>query len=701
MNDVNAKVLLIGNNPVTREMIQQAIVDTGYGSFDLECVGQLSQAVERLEKPGVEAILLNLELSDSHGSETFEALRPIAAGTPILVLSDLRNESNARAAVQQGAHDYLLKEHLDGYTLPRALHSVIGRRAAEDALFLERERAEVTLNSIGDAVLSTNIAGEVTYLNLVAERMTGWRREEAIGKPLSAIFQIIDGMTRQPSINPMDLAVRRNETVGLSTNCILIRRDGFESAIEDSAAPIHDRSGQVTGAVMVFHDVSESRAMAMKMTHSAQHDDLTDLPNRMLLNDRLTQSIAMARRHSKRLAVLFLDLDHLKHINDSLGHPIGDRLLQEVGKRLVTCVRGSDTVSRQGGDEFVLLLAEVEQAQDAAFTAEKIRQALIAPYFIEEHDLHVSVSMGISIYPDDGQDAETLIKCADTAMYHAKESGRDNYQFFRRDMNIRAVERQSVEGSLRRAVERHEFVLHYQPKVNLETGLIDGAEALIRWNHPERGLILPAQFITIAEDCGLIVPIGQWVLREACLQARAWIDLGLPFAQMAVNVSAAEFRNTDFLAGVRAILRDTRLEARYLELELTESVLMRDAASTSTVLKELSAMGIKLAIDDFGTGYSSLSYLKRFPIDTLKIDQSFVQDLTTDVDDATIVSAVIAMGKSLKQRVIAEGVETREQVEFLQGHHCGGGQGYYFSRPVVAHTFASLLATGLIASPVN
>jgi diguanylate cyclase (GGDEF)-like protein len=437
------------------------------------------------------------------------------------------------------------------------------------------------------------------------------------------------------------------------------------------------------------------RTMTLKMSHLAQHDFLTDLPNRMLLNDLLSHSISLARRHGKRLAILFLDLDHLKHINDSLGHPIGDQLLTAVALRLVACVRGSDTVSRQGGDEFVVLLSEIEHAEDAAFTAEKMRAAVMAPYSIANHDLHLSASIGISIYPDDGGDAETLIKSADTAMYHAKDSGRNNYQFFRHDMNVRAVERQFVEGSLRRALERHEFVLNYQPKVNLETGTITGAEALIRWRHPDRGLIFPAQFIAIAEESGLIVPIGQWVLREACMQARAWIDSGLQVGQMAVNISAVEFRSKGFFEGVCAILKETHLEARYLELELTESVLMSSVASTSAVLQALSAMRIRLAVDDFGTGYSSLSYLKQFPIDTLKIDQSFVHDVTTDASDATIVSTVIAMGKSLKQRVIAEGVETSEQLAFLQSRHCGEGQGYYFSHPVPANEFATLLATGV------
>jgi diguanylate cyclase (GGDEF)-like protein len=427
----------------------------------------------------------------------------------------------------------------------------------------------------------------------------------------------------------------------------------------------------------------------------AQHDFLTDLPNRLLLNDRLAQAIALARRDGNQLAVLFLDLDRFKHINDSLGHAIGDQLLQSVAERLAACVRTSDTVSRQGGDEFVILLSKVEHAKDAARSAEKMLAALTTSHRIAQHDLHVTVSIGIGIYPDDGQDAETLVKSADTAMYHAKENGRNNYQFFTQDMNLRAVERQSLEGGLRRAVGRQEFVLHYQPKVNLETGAITGAEALIRWLHPVRGLILPAQFVPIAEDCGLIVPIGQWVVREACRQIRVWLDAGLRPTPVAVNISAVEFRTKDFLESVRATLEDTCLEPRYLELELTESVLMQDAESTTSVLQALKAMGVQLAVDDFGTGYSSLSYLRQFPIDALKVDQSFVHDITSDPEDATIVSAVIGMGKNLKQRVIAEGVETREQLAFLQSQGCDEGQGYYFSQPVVAEEFARLLGNGI------
>jgi len=431
------------------------------------------------------------------------------------------------------------------------------------------------------------------------------------------------------------------------------------------------------------------------MAHSAQHDFLTGLPNRMLLNDRVSQAMALARRHIKKVAILFLDLDGFKHINDSLGHAIGDKLLQSVAKRLVDCVRGSDTVSRQGGDEFVILLSEVERSEDAALKAGRMLQAVAAPHSIDHHDLHVTTSIGVSVYPDDGLDSETLIKNADTAMYQAKENGRQSYQFFKPPMSVRAVERQSIEEGLRRALERQEFSLCYQPKIRLKSGDISGAEVLLRWVHPSRGPVSPAKFIPVAEDCGLIVPIGNWVLREACKQARTWLDAGLPLGTMAVNISAMEFRDDHFLDGVSAILKETGLDPKYLELELTESVLMKHAEATETILKTLKARGVQVAVDDFGTGYSSLSYLRKFPIDALKIDQSFVRQITTSPEETTIVTAVISMGRSLKLRVVAEGVETQEELAFLRIHQCEEAQGYYFSHPVPPEQFAHLLKNGL------
>ncbi len=428
---------------------------------------------------------------------------------------------------------------------------------AQEALFEEKERAQVTLNSIGDAVLSTDISGNVTFLNQVAETMTGWSAADAQGRPLTEVFRIIDGTTRQPADDPGCRAIAENRVVGLATDSILIRRDGLESAIEDSSAPIHHRDGRVTGAVIVFHDVSEARAMAQKMSHLAQHDFLTGLPNRLLLTERFSRAIGQAQRHRKQVALLFLDLDYFKNINDSLGHEIGDRLLQSIAERLVDCVRTTDTVCRQGGDEFVILLAEIEHQQDAAQVADKLLAALLVPHHIDGHDLHVTLSIGISIYPDDGTSADAVMQNADTAMYHAKAKGRNNYQFFTADMNARAVQRLYVENSLRRALKQDEFELHYQPKIEIASGAMIGVEALVRWQDPDLGMVYPGRFVPIAEECGLIVNIGRWVLREACRQVQVWLAAGLPAVPVSVNISAVEFRHLDFIKGVTLILEET------------------------------------------------------------------------------------------------------------------------------------------------
>src|SRR6202162_827485 len=700
-NSARLTILLIQNNPSVAGQIGVALAAGDAGSFEVEWVRRLSQGLERLSKKGIAAILLDLSLPDSEGVATFDKLFATSPDVPILILAGDAPEALAKEAVSRGAQDYLVAAHLDTYSLQRALRNAVERKSIEDALFVEKERAVVTLNSIGDAVLCTDIFGNITYLNIVAEKMTGWLRAEAIGKPLAEVFRIIDGGTGQTARDPMEMGVGQKATVGLTINCVLIRRDGYESAIEDSAAPIHDRSGRVIGAVIVFHDVSAARTMSLQMTYTAHHDVVTSLPNRLLLNDRITQSISMALRQSRPFAVLFLDLDNFKIVNDSLGHAVGDELLLFVSKRFLSCVCGSDTVSRQGGDEFAILLPEITHAEDAATCAAKILIALNAPYIIGARTVHVGASIGISLYPRDGADSETLLKSADMAMYHAKERGRGNFQFFEAAMNLRAVQRQSVESELRRALKNQELLLHYQPKVNLDTGDITGVEALIRWRQPDGTLVPPAEFVPIAEDCGLIVPIGRWVMREACKQARAWQDAGLRHLRMAVNVSAVEFREKGFVENVRQILSDTGLRPHYLVLELTERVLMEDAASTALVLEELKTMGVHLAVDDFGTGYSSLSYLRQFPIDVLKIDQSFIQKISSNLDDSTIISAIIGMGRNLHHIVIAEGIETQEQITYLQSQHCEEGQGYLLSPPVGAIQFGHLLETGIAASVVN
>lgn len=437
--------------------------------------------------------------------------------------------------------------------------------------------------------------------------------------------------------------------------------------------------------------LTESRA-EKRVNHLAYHDPLTDLPNRQRFADQLEHSTDVARRRGQPLALLFLDLDRFKLINDSLGHGAGDLLLQSVAQRLIACVRKGDVVGRLGGDEFTLIVEGVASAQEAALIAQKVLVVLAEPFMLDSREVFVTASIGIALYPFDGADHGTLLKNADVAMYRAKEHGRNNYQFYTAEMSARAMERLALENDLRRALERNEFLLHYQPQVHLASGDIIGLEALIRWHHPELGLVPPADFISPAEETGLIVPIGEWVLFSACQQARAWQDAGHREVRVAVNLSGRQLKQRDLVDTVRGVLSDTGLEPKWLELELTESSIMQNDKLTRSTLWELHDMGVRLSIDDFGTGYSSLSYLKRFPIDTLKIDRSFVRDITTDPDDAAIATAIIAMAHNLKLEVVAEGVETAEQRQFLQDRGCDSIQGYLISRPVPAAVLDRVLA---------
>ncbi len=565
------------------------------------------------------------------------------------------------------------------------------RKKAEQLIWQEKERAQVTLHSIGDAVITTDAAGVVEFLNPVAESLTGWTNETAKGLPLLQVFHVVNETTGSILENPVEKCIREGRIVGLANHTLLIHRDGHEYAIEDSASPIKDREGRIIGAVLVFHNVTEKRNMLRQLMHQAHHDALTELPNRILFNDRLTLALTQAKRNKAHLAVLFLDLNRFKLVNDMLGHAMGDQLLKGVAQRLKNCVRDSDTVSRLGGDEFTLLLPQISHEEDAAKVARKILKSLYHPWVLCGQEFHITASIGIALYPNDGEDAETLLKHADTAMYRAKEHGQNNYQLFAPTMNTKIMERLALENSLRYALKRKEFIVFYQPQVDTEAGQIIGMEALVRWQHPERELIPPAQFIPLAEETGLIVPIGKWVLHTACAQNKAWQDAGYAPMRVTVNLSAYQFRQHNLVETITHILHATGLNPHWLELEITESVAMQDVDFTIAVLRDLRKMGIWLAIDDFGTGYSSLNYLKRFPIHTLKIDRSFVRDITSNPEDAAIVSTIIVLGQSMKLSVIAEGVETEEQLVFLKQRHCNKMQGYLFSKPVPAEEFEVLL----------
>jgi diguanylate cyclase (GGDEF)-like protein/PAS domain S-box-containing protein len=689
------RILIITGDSTDAKTLENMLDNAGDCLFAIQSVRNLAEGIKRLEAGGVDAVMADLSLPDSKGISTFDALYAVAPHTPIMMLFSEVDEMLTTTVLQRGAQGYLSKAHFDSYLVPQSMCNMIHYKTIEENYFIEKTRAGITLNSISDGVIGTDIAGNVDYLNRAAETMTGWSREDARGHPITEVMQIINATTRQPERNPIELVLQHNRQMTLAAGTILIRRDGRESAIADSAAPIHDWDERIAGAVIVFHDITASQAMDVKMSHLAQHDFLTNLPNRMLLNDRIKQAIILAKRNRTHLALLFLDLDNFKHINDSLGHGIGDKLLQSVAQTLHACVRGSDTVSRQGGDEFVILLSTCKHVEDAAITARKVLAALTPPHSIANDELYVTTSIGISIYPEDGLDAETLIKNADTAMYHAKESGRNNYQFFTKAMNVRAVERQEIEMHLRQAMIRQEFVLHYQPKVDLDTGKITGSEALLRWNHPKWGEIQPDRFVSIAEECGLIVPIGQWVLREACAQTKSWQVAGLKPISVAVNISVLELRRRGFVEGVQAVLNETGLSPGCLQLEITESALIYDDESSSEILQRLKDLGVQLAMDDFGTGYSSLSYLIQFPIDVLKIDRTLVHDIGSTDGKGLVISAVIAMCASLCKRVVAEGVENQEQLEFLKALNCEEGQGFLFSRPLAAEQFTSLLTTGM------
>lgn len=432
----------------------------------------------------------------------------------------------------------------------------------------------------------------------------------------------------------------------------------------------------------------------LKVSHLLQYDALTELPNSTLLGDRLTQAIALGRRHDTQLAVMFIGLDRFKRINNALGYPVGDEVLQQVSLSLVATVRDSDSVFRYGSDEFVIVLHDVQHPQQTQHIADKVLRTISATRHVAGHDLSVTASLGISIYPNDSCNAVELIKHAETAMHTSKERGANVFSFYTKDMNLRAQRQQNLESAIRQALERDEFVLHYQPKLDLRSGRIVGAEALIRWFQPRSGWVSPADFIPVAEDSGLIVPLTQWVLRQACEQAQAWRGMGLPPLCMSVNVSPIDFRQRDFVDNLAAILKQSGLPPARLELEITESVLMQNVDETVDILQKIKAMGVRLALDDFGTGYSSLSYLRRFPIDVLKIDQSFVRGLNVNSQDAQLISAIIGMGKSLELNIIAEGVETVEQLNFLKTQQCEEGQGFLFSKAVPPKDFAQMLQVG-------
>ncbi|MBW7902962.1 MAG: EAL domain-containing protein [Rhodocyclaceae bacterium] len=537
----------------------------------------------------------------------------------------------------------------------------------------------------GEAVMITDPANHIVSVNQAFTHITGYAPGEVIGRNPSVL-----GSGRHDAAFFAEMWRRLNAYGHWQGEIWDRRKSGEVYPKWLGISAVRDPQERLTHYVAVFSDISERKAAQERIEYLARHDPLTGLPNRMTLADRLEQALAHAERTQTRIALLFLDLDRFKTINDSLGHPVGDALLQELTRRLKGAVRETDTVSRLGGDEFVILAGGLGDPEMAADIAAKILAAVHRPFLVDSHRLSTSTSIGITLYPDDGADFDTLLKKADIAMYHAKDAGRNTYRFFTEQMNAHAHERLLVQNHLRQAIERNELVLHFQPQVALDSGRIVGVEALVRWRSPELGLVPPDRFIPMAEESGAIVDVGDWVLREACRQARAWCDEGLPALPVAVNISALQLRHGDFVERVLRTLDETGHDPAMLELEFTESILIQDIARVLDQVRRLKAIGISIAIDDFGTGYSSLAYLKQLDVDRLKIDRSFIRDIGSDPDDDAIVRAVTQMARSLRLKLIAEGTETVEQTRFLLAEGCCEAQGFLYSPPLAADDFAAL-----------
>ena len=571
---------------------------------------------------------------------------------------------------------------------------ITARKDAEAMLFEAMDRSQMMLDSIGDAVIACDTKLRITMMNPIATEMTGWSEHEALGEPFPEVVRLIDLASGHDARNPLEIAIAEDRAVSLQANSKLARRDGTETAVEDSAAPIHNRDGKVIGGILVLHDVSEARLMALKMSHLAQHDHLTDLPNRVLLHDRLSLALA-SLRGSDRGALLFIDLDHFKHINDSLGHPAGDHVLKEVARRLREVIRPDDTVSRQGGDEFVILLSRLRDVRDVARVSEKIIAAIEQVILFDGRELHISASIGIAIFPEDSSDAKTLMKQADTALYHAKQSGRGVFSYFTQRMSERAEQRLALEHALRRGLQNDELFLLYQPKYEFPSRKLIGAEALVRWRQPDGSIVAPDQFIPLAEETGLITQIDAWVMLQACRQIRAWQDAGRDVVPISVNVSLARLDVDRLPQSIRATLESTGIAPGLLQVEFTESQMFAQQEQARVLLARLKELGVGLAVDDFGTGYSSLNYLAQYEFDVLKIDRTFVSELPGNRKHQAIVQAIIGMGHALGYQLIAEGVETLEEAQTLLEYGCHQMQGYHFSYPLQAEACAALM--GMIA----
>ncbi|GMQ88310.1 MAG: hypothetical protein BMS9Abin08_1546 [Gammaproteobacteria bacterium] len=672
-------LLLVDDEPNILKALRRLLHNDGYRILT---AGSGREGLALLEDNDVNVIISDQRMPHMTGVEFLTKVKDLYPQTVRIVLSAYSDFSVFTDAINHGSIYKFFTKPWDDELMRTNIQEAFQR----SELSWKNNQLTRVFESTLEGITITNTEGIILAVNPAFTGITGYTAEEAIGKTPKILHS--DRQNKAFYEEMWQTLLATGHWQGEVWN----RRKNGEVYPEWLAiTAIHDDSGKVSQYAALFSDITEQKRNEEQLAHQAYHDTLTDLPNRLLFDDRLSMALAHAQRNDSLLAVMFLDLDRFKNINDSLGHSVGDRLLQGVAERLIRSVREEDTVARMGGDEFTILLSHIPHADNAAEVAEKILATIEQPRYIDGHELFITASIGISVYPGDAGQAESLMKNADTAMYRAKERGRNNYQFYTPAMNARALERLTLENRLRHALERNQFLLYYQPQIHLGTGQVVGVEALLRWRTEEDELISPAEFIPLLEETGLIIPVGEWVLQQACMQNAAWQADGHTSLRMAVNLSARQFGQQDLVSQVLDCLAKTGLEASCLELEITESIMMDAVDGKLEVLKALRQAGLQLAVDDFGTGYSSLSYLKRLPVDTIKIDQCFIRNAAHDPEDAAIVKAIITLAHDLKRRVIAEGVETREQLALLHTLGCDEIQGYLLSRPLAAEALPAWL----------
>ena len=696
MGEGHLKILIVEDDSDHAEAISRAL-NAAYPAVNIRIAGTLREYRQIVTTDPPDILLIDLNLPDGRAMEILTC--PAEKGDfPVLIMTAYGNEEMAVTAMKAGALDYIVKSPMAFAGMPQTVERALREwrllqkhHQAVRSLRESESRFRSILQDIPSvAFQGYGIDGTVHHWNLTSEKLYGFTAQEAIGHNLLDL--IIPTEMHEELKNAMRWMAEAGQAIP-ATELTLVRKGGSLVTVYSCYAVVQ-KPGTPTELYRLDIDISERKHNEEQLEYLATHDELTGLANRALLHDRLEQSLRYARRSGRVLAVLLLDLDRFKFINDSLGHDFGDKLLKSVALRLQQVVREADTVARLGGDEFVILLAEVAEADDVGLMASRILRSLSDPHHIETREITVTASLGVSIYPKDSDNGATLIGNADIAMYRAKQERGGAFSFYAPEMNQRAIETMELESALHQALERSEFCLHYQPKVDLTSGRICGCEALIRWRHPQWGMVAPNNFIPLAEETGLIVPIGTWVLEEACRQMQAWQAEGLPRLSVAVNLSARQFLKGDLSLLIQEILQKTALDPCWLELEMTESMVMDTTDKAISLMERLKSIGTRLSLDDFGTGYSSFASLSRFPIDHLKIDRSFISDIVTDPDSATIATSIIAIAHRMRLRVIAEGVETEAQLGYLRKHGCDEIQGYLFSRPLPAEEFAALLRQG-------